>query len=121
MTRFAAEQVPAQLLREGKIVYDVTLDLIISGSLRTPHSGHPQYRENGLSARYHCREWLLRFAFHFRRQTNGRYRVCKRDSAYAPRVIVELPIEQESIRGVARASVHSSGTPRNNPSPNSTR
>ena len=29
MTRFAAEQVPAQLLREGKIVYDVTLDLII--------------------------------------------------------------------------------------------
>ena len=30
MTRFATEQVPAQLLREGKVLYDVTLDLIIA-------------------------------------------------------------------------------------------
>ncbi len=32
MTRFATEQVPAQLLREGKVVYDVTLDLIVQES-----------------------------------------------------------------------------------------
>jgi hypothetical protein len=32
MTRFATEQVPAQLLREGKVLYDVTLDLIIAES-----------------------------------------------------------------------------------------
>ena len=36
MTRFATEQVPAQLLREGKIVYEVTLDLIILDELSTP-------------------------------------------------------------------------------------
>jgi len=32
MTRFATEQVPAQLLREGEALYDVTLDLIIAES-----------------------------------------------------------------------------------------
>ena len=32
MTRFATEQVPAQLLREGKVIYDVTLDLIVAES-----------------------------------------------------------------------------------------
>ena len=32
MTRFATEQVPAQLRREGKVVYDVTLDLIVQES-----------------------------------------------------------------------------------------
>jgi hypothetical protein len=32
MTKFATEQVPAQLLREGKVIYDVTLDLIIAES-----------------------------------------------------------------------------------------
>ena len=32
MTRFATEQVPAQLLRKGKVLYDVTLDLIIAES-----------------------------------------------------------------------------------------
>ena len=31
MTKFATEQVPAQLLREGKVIYDVTLDLIVAG------------------------------------------------------------------------------------------
>ena len=32
MTRFATEQVPARLLREGKVIYDVMLDLIIAES-----------------------------------------------------------------------------------------
>jgi hypothetical protein len=32
MTRFATEQVPAQLVREGKVIYDVMLDLIIAKS-----------------------------------------------------------------------------------------
>ena len=32
LTRFATEQVPAQLLREGKVVYNVTLDLIVQES-----------------------------------------------------------------------------------------
>ena len=32
MTKFATEQVPAQLLREGKVIYDVTLHLIIAES-----------------------------------------------------------------------------------------
>ncbi len=31
MTRFSTEHVPAQLLREGKVVYDVTLDLVVVG------------------------------------------------------------------------------------------
>jgi len=32
ITRVATEQTPAQLLREGKVVYDVTLDLIVQES-----------------------------------------------------------------------------------------
>src|SRR5947207_10758163 len=32
ITRFATEQAPAQLLREGKAVYEVTLDLIVQES-----------------------------------------------------------------------------------------
>lgn len=36
MTRFATEQVPAQLLREGKVIYNVTLDLIILDELPSP-------------------------------------------------------------------------------------
>ena len=31
MTRFSTEHVPAQLLREGKAIYNVTLDLIVVG------------------------------------------------------------------------------------------
>ena len=31
MTRFSTEHVPAQLLREGKVIYNVTLDLIVAG------------------------------------------------------------------------------------------
>ena len=31
MTRFSTEHVPAQLIREGKAIYDVTLDLIVAG------------------------------------------------------------------------------------------
>ena len=32
MTKFATKQVPAQLLREGKVIYDVALDLIVAES-----------------------------------------------------------------------------------------
>ena len=32
MIKFATEQVPAQLLREGKVIYDVALDLIVAES-----------------------------------------------------------------------------------------
>ena len=32
MTKFATAQVPAQLLREGKVIYDVMLDLIVADS-----------------------------------------------------------------------------------------
>ena len=40
MTRFSTEHLPAQLLREGKVIYDVTLDVIVVGgpSKRAPRS-----------------------------------------------------------------------------------
>ena len=100
MTKFATEQVPAQLLREGKAIYDVTLDLIIAESEADELSTVVRsIVRMDFSAWHGSRKRLLRFAVHFRRQENGRYGVCERDSAYAPRVIVKPPIEVYNLVG----------------------
>ena len=90
MTRFATEQVPAQLLREGKVLYDVTLDLIIAESeadeLSTPVTRNIVRMDLAPGTVVENGYYDLRFNFDDKQMEDTVY--VKGVSAYAPRLFV---------------------------------